>query len=241
MPDGNPEIFHTLQGEGRNIGMPSIFIRASLCNLHCVWCDTAYTWNWDDTDFEHENKIKFRRSEQIIDLSADEIVEFVSGFRSSHFVFTGGEPLLQEKSWVGLMDALTAANPSSTFEVETNGTLFPGEAFRERIHQINVSPKLSNSQVARDTRLFPDVLRSFRDTGKSDFKFVVGDETDLEEVLSIQSECDLPGDRIFLMPRALTVAELEKNQGFASSAAQENGFRYSDRMHLRLYGEKRGV
>ena len=49
-----PEIFHTIQGEGVSAGMPAVFIRASRCNLHCVWCDTAYTWNWQGSAFTHE-------------------------------------------------------------------------------------------------------------------------------------------------------------------------------------------
>ncbi len=241
MPDGSPEIFHTLQGEGRNVGTPSVFIRASLCNLHCVWCDTAYTWNWEDTNFSHENDRKFRREEQIVELSSNEICEFVEPFPCNNFVFTGGEPLLQEKAWVELMDALLAANPGSTFEVETNGTLFPGAAFLERVHQFNVSPKLCNSGVEESRRYFPDVIRSLRDTGKVDFKFVVGDQEDLDEVLRFVGDCEIPTQNIFLMPRALTVAELEKNQSFAAEAAQSKGFKYSDRLHLRLYGAKRGV
>ena len=54
LPDGSPEIFHTLQGEGLSAGKPAVFIRASLCNLHCVWCDTDYTWNWENTPWKHE-------------------------------------------------------------------------------------------------------------------------------------------------------------------------------------------
>lgn len=241
MPDGSPEFFYTLQGEGRNIGAPSVFIRASLCNLHCVWCDTPYTWNWVDTDFSHESTEKFQRSEQIIDLSLSEIVEAVAAFGCHRFVFTGGEPLIQEKGWVELMGALDQELRGCFFEIETNGTLLPGEAFLKRISQLNVSPKLSNSNVQRDSRYFPDVLRSLSTTGKADFKFVVDDEISLNEVLSIVNECELRRENVFLMARARTVKELDDNQQFAATAAQENGFRYSDRLHLRLFGEKRGV
>tara|TARA_R110002096_G_scaffold92332_6_gene208762 strand:+ start:630 stop:1355 length:726 start_codon:yes stop_codon:yes gene_type:complete len=236
MPDGSPEIFHTLQGEGRHTGRPSIFIRSSLCNLSCRWCDTPYTWNWEGTSFAHDGEQKFNRDEQIIDLSTQEIVNEVGQYPCSNYVFTGGEPLIQEKDWVRLMDKL-----SGSFEIETNGTLFPKEDFLSRIHQLNVSPKLSNSGVPEEQRYQPEVLRQLAETEKADFKFVIADQKDFAEVESLSAASKLPADRIFLMPKAISVSELEANQSFVASLAQENGMNYSDRLHLRLFGSGRGV
>ena len=236
MPDGSPEIFYTLQGEGRNTVRPSVFIRSSLCNLHCRWCDTDYTWNWEDTDFVHESGRKYRREEQIIDFSMDEIIAAVNPFPCSNFVLTGGEPLLQEKAWVELMGDL-----SGHFEVETNGTLMPSEPFLARIDQINVSPKLKNSGIEASLRSKPEVLTGMVATGKADFKFVVGNEGDFAEIQTLCETAGIPGDRTFLMPKANSVAELEANQNFVAALAQEHGLNYSDRLHLRLFGAKRGV
>jgi len=246
MPDGRPEIFFTLQGEGRNIGRPSIFIRSSLCNLHCHWCDTDYTWNWQDTHFSHEKDAdpsyqKYRREEQIIDCSAGDIVTAVSRYPCRHFVFTGGEPLIQEKAWTMLMSALKEADAASTFEIETNGTLFPGPEFLDCIDQINVSPKLANSMVPEQMRTRPEVLRQLAETGKADFKFVVSSRDELGEILALLKKISLPPDRVFLMPKANSVIELEANQAETAALAQSHGFRYSDRLHLRLFGAKRGV
>ncbi|MBL9157986.1 MAG: 7-carboxy-7-deazaguanine synthase QueE [Verrucomicrobiales bacterium] len=247
MPDGGPEIFHTLQGEGRGIGRPSVFIRASLCNLHCTWCDTDYTWNWTDTPHPHERDNdpsyrKFERADQIIDLSIADLATHLAGFPCRNFVFTGGEPLIQEKAWLELMQALDGdggARPH--FEIETNGTLLPGTGFLDRIDQINVSPKLANSCVAETLRRKPDVLAALAATGKADFKFVIGSTADLDEVMALASAIPLPRERVFLMPRALTIEELRENQGPVATMALAHGFRYSDRLHLRLYGAKRGV
>jgi 7-carboxy-7-deazaguanine synthase len=247
MPDGGPEIFHTLQGEGRGTGRPSVFIRASLCNLHCRWCDTDYTWNWTDTPHPHERDAdpsyqKYQRDEQILDLSIAEISETLSRYDCRNYVFTGGEPLIQEKAWLELMSTLDGdgcARPH--FEIETNGTLLPGPAFLARIDQLNVSPKLANSGVAEELRLKTGTLATLAATGKADFKFVIGSQADLDEVLALIGDASLPCDRVFLMPKALTVAELEANQGTVAAMALAHGLRYSDRLHLRLYGAKRGV
>ena len=117
MEDGSPEIFYTLQGEGRFTGRPSVFIRASLCNLSCKWCDTAYTWNWDNTNFEHESKTKFKREDQILNFTTDEIIDVVNQYSCRNYVFTGGEPLLQGKAWVELMDALIDKDEKCHFEI----------------------------------------------------------------------------------------------------------------------------
>ena len=156
-------------------------------------------------------------------------------------MFTGGEPLIQEKGWCALMKALSTARPGARFEIETNGTLLPGVDFLEQIDQINVSPKLTNSGVVRELRHKPDVLKALSKTGKADFKFVIGTPSDLDEVLAMLKEVPIAPDHVFLMPKALTVAELEANQTQVADLARVHGFRYSDRLHLRLFGAKRGV
>ncbi len=244
LSNGSPEIFYSIQGEGRNTGMPAVFIRTSRCNLHCHWCDTDYTWNWDGTDFAHEKDAdpsyqKFKKEEQTIGLPVSEVAAAVGSFPAKNFIFTGGEPLLHERHWIELIDLLTAKFDSPHFEIETNGTLLPGDAFIEKIHQINVSPKLENSCVSESARLKPEILQKLAATEKADFKFVVSD--DLDEVLAIVKNCQLPKDHVFLMPKACSVEELNTNQGQVAAAAQKYGFRYSDRLHLRLFGAKRGV
>lgn len=243
LEDGSPEIFSSIQGEGRSSGCPVVFIRASLCNLSCFWCDTAYTWNWEGTEYSHQSGRKFLKSEQIVDLSIEEVAECALSFQKSHYVFTGGEPLLQEKNWIALMDHFTRQNNSSFFEIETNGTLLPKQEFLSRIHQLNVSPKLANSQVPEKKRYKPEILCQLATTGKADFKFVIDptESKDQDEVWAIIEECELPSNHIFLMPKASTGEELLQNQSAVATLAEQSGFRFSDRLHIRLYGNKRGV
>jgi len=246
LPSGEPEIFHTLQGEGRHAGTPSVFIRASLCNLSCVWCDTDYTWNWEGTDYRHERDAdpryrKFRREDQIIELDPSDVADRASAFACPHYVLTGGEPLIQEREWVEVMLRLREHDTKAHFELETNGTLIPNERFLCLVDQINVSPKLSNSGVPVEKRRRPDVLFALAESGKADFKFVANTEADLEEIRSLVAEITLPPERIILMPRASSLAELEKRQEMVAEWARAEGWRFGDRLHLRLYGATRGT
>ncbi|MEM9281914.1 MAG: 7-carboxy-7-deazaguanine synthase QueE [Verrucomicrobiota bacterium] len=236
MPDGSPEIFHTVQGEGRHAGRPSVFIRSSHCNLSCRWCDTPYTWNWQGTSHDHDEAVKYDQEEQIIEMSVKEIADHVGQYPCHHFVFTGGEPLLHEKEWIALMELL-----SGTYEVETNGTILPGDSFLERVGQINVSPKLSNSGVDSAKRIRPSVLEGFAAIEQADFKFVVATQDDFAEVESLIDQFDLPRNRVFLMPQASTPDELDHAGSFVPELAEANGLQFSDRLHLRLFGATRGT
>lgn len=92
------EIFETLQGEGFNTGMPSIFIRFGKCNLACPWCDTNYN--------QYETK------------SLDEILTTVKGFTARNIIITGGEPTIQPNLEL-LLDRLKA--DGYFIAIETNG------------------------------------------------------------------------------------------------------------------------
>ncbi len=119
------EIFHAIQGEGINIGKPSIFIRFFGCNLACTWCDTPYSWQKDAADFE------------TMDLNT--IITKVESFPCSHIIFTGGEPTLFQDNIKTITDTL---GENYTFELETNGSM----PIKHDLWQtINISPKLANS------------------------------------------------------------------------------------------------
>lgn len=244
--NGKPEIFHSIQGEGKNIGRPSIFIRLSLCNLYCYWCDTEYTWNWENTPFVHQNDSKanyqkFSQKENIITLSEEAIIQEITQYPCQNLIFTGGEPLIQQKQLIPLLEKLRNINPCYQIEFETNGTIMPSPKLDELTHQYNVSVKLANSRVTIPTRLKENVISFFAQNPKAYFKFVIEAPQDVQEVLTITENHRIPHERIYLMPQGTQPNTLKKKQQWLIEICKKHNFHYTDRLHILIYGNKRGV
>ncbi|MES2995934.1 MAG: 7-carboxy-7-deazaguanine synthase QueE [Verrucomicrobiota bacterium] len=241
-----PEIFHTLQGEGISAGTPAVFIRASRCNLHCSWCDTDHTWNFTGTPWSHEKDAepgyaKHNRAEVTVEMSPHAAGEKILAYDCPRVVLTGGEPLLQQDEFLEVIGNLRAARSDIFVEVETNGTRVPSADFAEAVDQFNVSPKLANSGMAPALRIVPAALGFFAASEKSWFKWVVQSAGDLSEVLEIIRTHAIPRERVLLMPEGRTPAELDISAPAIAELCKTHGFRFCDRLHVRLWGDKRGV
>ena len=236
-----PEIFHTIQGEGVSAGCPAVFVRASLCNLHCVWCDTDHTWNFEGTPWQHEKDTKHRKEDVIIELTPAEVAARILAFSCPRVVITGGEPLLQEDGFLEMIGHIREAMPDCVFEVETNGTRIPSPAFAAAVNQFNVSPKLANSGMEESLRLNPEALAYFAASPKAWFKFVVSSPADLAEIQSLRARFEIPAGRVLLMPEGRTAAQLDRSAGWLAGICRDLGFRFCDRLHVRIWGDKRGV
>ncbi|MEM7103790.1 MAG: 7-carboxy-7-deazaguanine synthase QueE [Bacteroidota bacterium] len=244
--NNRPEVFYSIQGEGKSAGMPSVFIRSSLCNLHCFWCDTDYTWNWKGTSFSHQNDQipgykKFSKADQIIEMDTDQLVKLLDSYSCNRFILTGGEPLIQDMEWVSLMKALRKKKSGSWFEIETNGTLLPSAAFNDLIDQYNVSPKLANSNNPVQLRIREKPLHFFSQSPKANFKFVVSAESDLEEILELLNRFEIRPEKVWLMPEGMFPDALKAKQSWVTDICLEYGFNFSDRLHVKLFGNQRGV
>lgn len=238
---GEAEVFHSLQGEGPFVGRPSTFIRTSGCNLYCKWCDTPYTWNFEGTPFSHDAQKKYDRSREQLSVSVSDLAELVRSFGCSHVVLTGGEPLMQQPQLLALFQALSEETRPYVFDVETNGAVLPLPAFDQAISAYVVSPKLSNAGVKEQHRLREDALRYFAASLKAHFKFVVDSESDRAEVLKLTERLGISKERCFLMPAAASVEALREAAPRVAAWCAEDGVRFSDRLHLRLYGAVRGT
>ena len=214
------ETFYSIQGEGPTSGLPAVFVRLQGCSVGCGWCDTRYSWDPAGG-----------RAVSLRDLLAE-----VEAFPCRRVVITGGEPL-ESPLFTPLASGLVARG--YVVEVETSGTRAPSPDYPMAI-QWNVSLKLSGAGVAEDRRIDPDAISAFvaRDAW---WKFVVGQPAEIGEVLQLAERFLLPRERILLQPEGLRAEELAARSPWLVEACKAHGFRFSPRLHILIWGARRGV
>ena len=223
------EIFHSVQGEGSLVGVPSVFIRLSGCNLRCTWCDTPYT-SW---------------SPEGVEMSQEDVLRTTDGFRCTHAVVTGGEPMMFP-AVVPLTEQLRERGMHVT--IETAGTVFQPVG----CDLMSISPKLSNSTpheresgrwAAQHDRLRhqPEILRRLMEEYDYQIKFVVSSPEDLAEIRRWIDELRPAAGRVMLMPEGTSVGTIQSRAHWITEACKQEGWRYSPRLHIDLWGDRRGV
>jgi len=184
----------------------------------CRWCDTKYSW-------------AAARGRQ---MTLEVLLDDVKSRGLDNVVVTGGEPL-EHPTFALLIEGL--ASLRRRVEVETAGAEVPPPVV---VDQWNVSLKLAHSGVPEARRLRPAAIDRFRELGAW-FKFVVAEERDLHEVLQIQAQHALPSDRILLMPLGMRREEQQARMPQVIDWCGRYGFRFSPRLHILVWGPKRGV
>lgn len=247
------EIFYSIQGEGVNSGTPSVFLRLGMCNLHCWWCDTKYTWLFTERMYNHVLKDMKRLGKQIPpdtrvynqkreikEMTPEQVYEQITSHQTKHLVLTGGEPTLysQDKGINSLLERLH--NDNWYIEIETNGTVVPNNSFVDLIHQWNVSPKLESSGNEQRIREKSEVYNFYSKLPNAYFKFVIESREDLTEVLRLIEQYKLSKDKIILMPQATDRATLRQKSKSLIEICKDNGFRFSSRLQTEIWGNERG-
>ena len=210
-------LFHSLQGEGPLAGRPSHFLRLHGCNLRCRFCDTP----------------RPQGGASFLPLTCEEALERLLNLYPGreNLVVTGGEPLLQREA---LKEFFQRANPLfTTREIETNGTIPPGELSGMDL-RFNVSPKLSGSGISLQERLVWPALEEFSSLPKAFFKFVVGSEGEADEALQVVVRLKIPLERTALMVCGGDRDTVDRGACQTARWALERGMGYCDRLHLRL-------
>jgi 7-carboxy-7-deazaguanine synthase len=224
------EIFYSIQGEGRLVGTPSLFIRTSGCNLRCVWCDTPYT-SWRPEGSSWPLAKVLRRVDQ---------------HSSNHVVVTGGEPMLAPE-----IEDLTAAlrQRGKHVTIETAGTIF------KPVHcdLLSLSPKLANSTpwkrakgrfaaMHEKQRLNFPVLQNYLAAYDYQLKFVVDSPEDFAEIHAlIERLGNVDAARVLIMAQGTTRRQLDEKSGWIVRECLRYGYSFTPRLHIELFGNRRGT
>lgn len=247
------EHFYSIQGEGRYVGVPSLFLRFGGCNMKCegfgckesapdgtqvLGCDTVYAVNK-----EHflQNWIPITKSHELLS-----ILDLYDLPHAVDIVMTGGEPLLyaNDAIFVEFLEALVQRGHQVTFE--TNGSMavdfekFP--VYKECIFALSV--KLSNSNERFEKRVRGDVIYSITSNAKEAFfKFSI-DANSID--LGLDDEIEIitahaPNTKVYCMPLGGSKAEVEANSEPLIEFCKEKGYNFSDRLHIRVWDQNKGV
>jgi 7-carboxy-7-deazaguanine synthase len=165
------EIFHSLQGEGKNQGKPCLFIRMAGCNLKCRWCDTPES-----------------RGGGMI-MALDTVLEHVWRMNPPYICITGGEPLLQTDELEHLLDSL--AKQGTLIDIETNGTIDFSRI--QPYASICMDVKCPSSEEQSDLALLEKIRQ------RDSVKFVVKDEADCQYAMEVMKTHQIAGE-IFISP-----------------------------------------
>ena len=224
------EIYKSIQGEGLLTGVPSVFIRASGCNLRCWFCDTPYaSWRPEGQDY-----------------AVDEIIAEVEEWDVKHVVITGGEPMLFAEM-IPLCRELKRRGRHIT--IETAGTLYLPAA----CDLMSISPKLSSSGPDPERhahwarrherqRLQREVLMRLMAEYDYQLKFVIDRVDDVAEVdAMIATLAGVTADRVLLMPQGRTMEEMASRSLWLAELCHERGWAICPRRQLEWFGPVRGT
>jgi 7-carboxy-7-deazaguanine synthase len=227
------EIFGpTFQGEGASLGRRCVFLRLGGCNLHCRWCDTPYTWDWTGRNGKaYDPRYELRR------MDAATVWEALRVLGSNMLVVSGGEPLLQQRALLRVLDL--ASQAGWWIEIETAGTVAPSAHAVSTVSQFNVSPKLAHSGNSLKARYLPDVLDFLQRSGKAVWKFVAQELSDLDQISELVDRHSL--EPVYVMPEGAEFDVINTRGQALAQAVIAHGWNVTTRLQILLHGDRRGI
>ena len=222
------EIYRSVQGEGVLTGMPSVFVRASGCNLRCWYCDTPHaSWRPEGADY-----------------TVDEIIAQVEEWDCGHVVLTGGEPMLFAEL---LPVTMGLKQRGWHITVETAGSLYLPVV----CDLMSISPKLAGSGPSPEAhprwsrrhhrqRHRPEVIHRLLAEYDYQLKFVIDRPGDLDEVSTYLLQFpEVDPQRVQMMPQGVTEEQLHQRVAWLKPACGQRGWAFCPRRQIEWFGKVR--
>lgn len=240
-----------LQGEGKSIGTPMILIRTNGCNILCQFglnsiCD-AWETSWNSGD-KKDKKWSLSEIREVIKKNS----------HIKHVMLTGGEPLLSSNLFKSIVRV--CREEGLLVEVETNGSIFL-EDLDDEINLVSISPKLKDStpipgtfikelgrEIQEKDRVLHlknyrniDSLKKWINNYDYQLKYVISSEEQIIEALELTKEIGASIRNVYFMPEGLTREQLENKRQWLYERCLSLGVKYTDRLHILVYDNLKGV
>jgi 7-carboxy-7-deazaguanine synthase len=206
------EIFLSIQGEGVDIGLPTVFVRTSKCNLQCAWCDTKYSWDPGE------------------ERTLESILEEVLSYEVNRVCISGGEPMLQAEEVAKLVALLEAREVEVT--IETNGSFDLDDIARGELTRFCMDLKCPSSGM-QDRNLFTNLVKL---RSNDVLKFVIAHQEDYIFSRKIL-ERNPPRCKVVFQP----VGGLDLRDLAERVLEDRLDVRVLLQLHRYIWGDKRGV
>ena len=206
-------------------------------------CDSTSQWLWrgEDKDFQY-----------LIDRWKEQgIYEDIKN-GTIHIIWTGGEPTIKghQEAIVNFTDYWFKENIwkfdrkdwTPYYEIETNGTIVVENTLFEYLHQINCSPKLSNSGMTEKQRINPDAIKRIMEHSNYTFKFVISNEEDIKELFrDFVVPFSIPLTNVVCMPGLDSQTDFHERTQFVLEMAKKYRFRGLTRLHISAWDKTLNV
>jgi len=207
------EIFESIQGEGKYVGHPALFIRLSGCNLNCPWCDTKY-----HKEYHY--------------MTVTDIVKTIRNQDNILVVWTGGEPLLQKEDIIKVMKKIIWL--PYLHMIESNATIFDTEI--HKLAEVTYSPK-----TLKDLKALIHFMNDPLVYNTSTIKIVTDlEEVNMDLVECVLDETYGIKRKTYLMPLTTFTEKDREIKQKVWKFCTEHNLKYSPRIHIEVWGNERG-
>ena len=239
---GMSRAFANMLAKEQKLEDGEIFVGDLHAEGKATWtCDSTSQWLWRGEDKEFQYLIDRWKEQGIYD-------DIKNG--TIHIIWTGGEPTIKghQEAITNFFKYWALTSPvedgwiSQYNEIETNGTVYIEDDLFKLIHQINCSPKLSNSGMTEKQRINPEAIKRIMEHHNYQFKFVISNEEDVKELFrDFVVPFKIPLKNVVIMPGMDSQEDFHERTQFSLEMAKKYKFRGLTRLHIAAWNKTLNV
>jgi 7-carboxy-7-deazaguanine synthase len=224
--------------EGEKMPDGTIFEGDLHATGEATWtCDSTSQWALRGEDKDFQYLIDRWKEQGIYEDIKNGIIRII---------WTGGEPTIKQhqEAISNFLNIWTKSDIDiiEYNEIETNGTVYIEDKLWKYLHQINCSPKLSNSGMTASQRINPDAIKRIMEHHNYQFKFVISTENDVKEIFRDFIEpFNIPLKNVVCMPGLDDATHFEERTRFVMEMAKKYKFRGLTRLHIAAWNKTLNV